>query len=237
MTAQLAGKGRVRSRSSTPPRQDTWSTATPCSPPWAEPSQGRGRSRGSSGAITRWRGGESHRDGESAGGPAGEVEGPVVRLGDALDDRQAEAHTGMVAADAFGAALERFRECRDQLWTEHLAAVLDREHDGLGALRCADLHRAVVGEIVDDRVVQEVRGQLQQERMRAEGRRDVPRRLDGDTVLLGEGHECLGGFFGYERQVDGFSDEGALIRAAKHEQCFGEVDRSGVDDAEAFDEL
>ena len=31
--------------------------------------------------------------------------------------------------------------------------------------------------------------------------------------------------------------EGPLVGAAEQEQCFGEVDRSGVDGAEAFDEL
>ena len=32
-------------------------------------------------------------------------------------------------------------------------------------------------------------------------------------------------------------DEGPLVGAAEQEQCFGEVDRSGVDGAEAVDEL
>ena len=34
-----------------------------------------------------------------------------------------------------------------------------------------------------------------------------------------------------------FSGEGALVGAAEEEQCFGEVDRSGVDGVQAFDEL
>ena len=71
----------------------------------------------------------------------------------------------MVTAYAFGAALERFGECRDQLWSELLAGVLDGEHDGLGADGGVDLHGAVFGEVVDDGVVQEVRGHLQQERV------------------------------------------------------------------------
>ena len=33
------------------------------------------------------------------------------------------------------------------------------------------------------------------------------------------------------------SREGSLVGAAEQEQCFGEVDRSGVDGVEAFDEL
>ena len=32
-------------------------------------------------------------------------------------------------------------------------------------------------------------------------------------------------------------DEGALVGAAEQEQCFGEVDRAGVDGVEAIDEL
>ena len=54
------------------------------------------------------------------------------RGGDALDDCQAEADTCMVAAYAFGAALERLGECRDELWGELLAGVLDSEHHAVG---------------------------------------------------------------------------------------------------------
>ena len=45
------------------------------------------------------------------------------------------------------------------------------------------------------------------------------------------------GFFRDEGQVDVFSGEGPLVGAAEQEQCFGEVDRSGVDGVEAVDEL
>ena len=65
----------------------------------------------------RWRGGELHRDAEPTGGPGSEGEGPVVCLGDALDDRQAEADTCVVATCAFGAPLERLGEDRDRLGT------------------------------------------------------------------------------------------------------------------------
>jgi hypothetical protein len=41
----------------------------------------------------------------------------------------------------------------------------------------------------------------------------------------------------FEGQVDVFSGEGPLVGAAEQEQCFGEVDRSGVDGVEAVDEL
>ena len=40
-----------------------------------------------------------------------------------------------------------------------------------------------------------------------------------------------------EGQVDVFAGEGPLVGAAEQEQCFGEVDRSGVDGVEAVDEL
>src|ERR1700680_2313640 len=106
-----------------------------------------------------------HRDAEPASGPGGAGEISVVCLGDALDDGQAEADTRMITADAFSAALEWFGECRDQLRGELRAGVLAGEHDGTGGDDSLDLHGAVFGEVVDDRVVQEVRGHLQQERV------------------------------------------------------------------------
>ena len=57
------------------------------------------------------------------------------------------------------------------------------------------------------------------------------------AVLLCEGQERLGGFFGDEGQVDVLSGEGPLVGTAEQQQCLGEVDRSGVDRVEAFDEL
>ena len=57
------------------------------------------------------------------------------------------------------------------------------------------------------------------------------------AALLCEGEERFGGFLGDEGQVDVFSGEGPLVGAAEQEQCFGEVDRSGVDGVEAVDEL
>src|SRR6478736_4159729 len=107
--------------------------------------------------------GQSHCDGEPAGSSGAEREGSVVCLSDALDDRQAKAHPRIVPAGASSAALKRLGECRDQLWTELVAGVLDHEHDGLGAVGGADLHAAVLGDVVDDRIVQKVRSQLQQE--------------------------------------------------------------------------
>src|SRR5215212_10105872 len=136
-----------------------------------------------------WRGGELHRDAEPADGPRGEDEGSVVCLGDAFDYGQAKADTCVVGAYPFGAALERFGECRDQLWRELLAGVFDSEHDGLGADGGVDPHGALFTQIVDDGVVQQVRGHLQQERVRADGGGDVARGLDADALLFGEGEE------------------------------------------------
>jgi hypothetical protein len=90
---------------------------------------------------------------------------------------------------------------------------------------------------VDDRVVHEVRGQLQQERVRADGGGDVAGGLDGDAAFSRRGEERFGGFFRDEGQVDVFSGEGPLVGAAEQEQRLGEVDRPGVDGVEAVDEL
>ena len=52
-----------------------------------------------------------------------------------------------------------------------------------------------------------------------------------------KGKQRFGGFLRDEGQVDVFPGEGPLVGAAEHEQGFGEVDRPGVDDVEAFDEF
>ena len=64
----------------------------------------------------RWRGGWLHGDAEPAFFPGGEGEDSVVRLGDALDDCEAEADARVVGAYAFGAALKRLGECGNRLW-------------------------------------------------------------------------------------------------------------------------
>ena len=66
---------------------------------------------------------------------------------------------------------------------------------------------------------------------------DLAGGLDGDAALFCEGEERFGGFFGHQGQVDVLSGEGALVGAAEQEQCFGEVDRPGVDRVEALDEF
>ena len=90
---------------------------------------------------------------------------------------------------------------------------------------------------MDDRVLHEVRRHLQQERVGPDGGGDVAGGLDREAAFLCEGEERFGGFFRDEGQVDVISGEGLLVGAAEQEQCFGEVDRSGVDGVEAVDEL
>jgi hypothetical protein len=92
-----------------------------------------------------------------------------VRSSDALDDRQAEANTCVVGAYAFGAAKKRLEERGDQLWAELLSRVLDREHHTLRLSTGRDPHGSLFRQVVDDRVVHEVRGHLQQQRVRAHG--------------------------------------------------------------------
>ena len=58
-----------------------------------------------------------------------------------------------------------------------------------------DPHGALFGQVVDDRVVHQVRRHLQQERMRADGAGHVAGGLDGDAAFFCEGEERLSGFF------------------------------------------
>src|SRR4051794_10366488 len=67
--------------------------------------------------VTR---GESHRDAQTPGGPRGEGEGPVVGVGDALDDGQPETDARVVGAYALGAALKRLGQRGDPPWAERL---------------------------------------------------------------------------------------------------------------------
>src|ERR687890_444844 len=62
----------------------------------------------------------------------------------------------MVGAYAFGAAAKRLGKRRDQPRGELLAGVLDGEHDPLRVNAGRDPHGAPFGQVVDDRVVDEV---------------------------------------------------------------------------------
>jgi hypothetical protein len=143
----------------------------------------------------------------------------------------------VVGAYAFGAALKRLGKRGNQLWGERLAGVLDGEYHAVGVNAGRHPHGALFRQIVDDRVVHEIRTQLQQERMRADGRGRDAGGLDGEAAFFCEGEKRFGGFFRYERQVDVFSGKGPLVGAAEQEQCFGEVDRPCVDGVEAVDKF
>jgi hypothetical protein len=160
-----------------------------------------------------------------------------MRLGDALNDCQAEADTRVAAVYAFGATPKRLDKGWNQLWGEFLASVLDSEHHSVGLKAGCDPHRALFRQVVDDGVVHEVRCHLLQERFRADGGGPVAGRFNGDAAHFCDREERLGGFFGYERQVEVFSGEGALLGAAEQEKSFSEVDRSGVEGAKAFIQL
>jgi hypothetical protein len=88
-----------------------------------------------------------------------------VCLGDALDDCEAEADAGVVGAYTFVATKKWLAKRGNQLWGEFLAGVLDRQHHALGVNAGRDPDGASFWHVVDDRVVHEVRTQLQQQRV------------------------------------------------------------------------
>ena len=106
-----------------------------------------------------------HCDAEPASGPGGEGESSVVCSCDAVYDCQAEAHTCVIGVYAFRAPLKRLGKGGNQLRSKVLPGVLDREHHILGVNVGSDPYGAVLGKIVDDGVVYEVRRQLEQERL------------------------------------------------------------------------
>ena len=143
----------------------------------------------------------------------------------------------MVGADAFRAPLKRLDERGNQLWRERLTGVLDREPHGPGLNTRRDPDGAMFRQVVDDRVVHEVRRHLQQQCMGADGGARVAGGFDGEAVCFCEREKRFSGLFRDQRQVDLHSGEGPLVGAAEQEQCLGEVDRSRVDQVEAVDEL
>ena len=142
----------------------------------------------------------------------------------------------VVGAYAFGAALKRLGKCGSQLWGELLAGVLYSEHCTLGVDAGRDPHGARSGRLwtiafCTRFVVSCSRSACEPVVGASAGG------LDGEAAFFCEGEERFGGFFRYEGEVDVFAGEGPLVGAAEQEQCFREVDRSGVDGVEAVDEL
>ncbi len=177
-----------------------------------------------------------HRNAQAPCGSGSERERSVVGFSDALHDCQAETDTCVAGEDAFRAALERFSQRRDQLWCKRLARVFNRKHHAPGPGTSLHPYRAPLN-VVDDRVVDQIRGHLQQERVRADGGGHFAGGLDGHSMLFRERQECFAGFFRDEGQVDGYQGERPLVGAAEQEQCFKEVDRSAVYGMEALDQF
>jgi hypothetical protein len=91
----------------------------------------------------------------------------------------------------------------NELPGELLAGVLDGERHGAGVSAGRNPHGAVFRQVVDDRVVYEVRHHLQQERVRAAGRGLLAGGLDVDAAFLCERKERFRGLFGDQGQVLG----------------------------------
>jgi hypothetical protein len=84
-----------------------------------------------------------------------------VRLGDALHDRETQADTYLRIVDALGATLERLGKHGNELGVEPFAGVLHGQ-DHTGSLNAgSDADGSVLGQVVDDGIVYEVRSQLQ----------------------------------------------------------------------------
>jgi hypothetical protein len=156
---------------------------------------------------------------------------------DAFDDRQTETDTGVVGMCAFGPAKERLAERGHDLWGELLAGVLDGKHGALGVDAGREPDGALFTQVVDDCVVNQVRTQLQQERVRSDGGTHIAGGFDRDAPFFRQGEKRFSGFLGYQGEVDAFSGEGSLVGATEQEHRFSEVDGSGVDSLEAVNEL
>jgi hypothetical protein len=87
-----------------------------------------------------------------------------VCLRDALDERKAQAGARVVAVDAFSAPDERLDKRRNQLRSELLTGILDRQRHGLWLDACLDPDAALSSQVMDDGVVHEVRRQLEEQR-------------------------------------------------------------------------
>src|SRR3954453_13179575 len=107
-----------------------------------------------------------------------------MRVGDALDNRQPESNTRVVAAYTSGPPLERLGKRGHRLWRQVLTRVLNAEHGGLSVAAGVEPDGAVRRRIVADAVVDKVGRQLQQERVRPDRDRLPAGGLDRDAVLL-----------------------------------------------------
>ena len=141
-------------------------------------------------------------------------------------------------ADAAGAALERLGEGRDQLRVSGSPVFSTTSSTPSGAHAGGDPHRAGRGQVVDDRVVDEVRRQLQEQRVRAEGRRDVAVTLESVTPRS----SASGSSVSAASSAASDRSTGSRVNARwslrlSSEQRLGQVDRAGVDGVQLVDEL
>ena len=87
--------------------------------------------RGTASRANTSTGRKSYSDAEPTRLPGSEGEGSVVCLDDVVDDGEAETYACVIAVDTFFAALERFDQGGDDLWSERLAGILDGERHTL----------------------------------------------------------------------------------------------------------
>src|SRR5437868_8412783 len=100
--------------------------------------------------------------------------------------------------DAFAAADKRLAKRGNQLWADLLAGVLDSEQHALGLNAGLDPHPALFRQVVNDRVVNEVRRQLEQERLRADGGGELTGGFDRDAAFFRKGKQSFAGLFSNE---------------------------------------
>ena len=190
------------------------------------------------GAVSR-RGGQSHRDAQPAAGARGEREGSVVGLGDAPDDRQAEADAGVVGADAFGAALERLDERGDELRRRASSPVFSTvSTTRAGARSGRDPHGAAARAGCG-------RSRCARGSSSAGAAARVSRRWASTSPTVSivtprssaRGRSVSAASSAMSDRSTRSRGEGALVGAAEQQQRLGEVDRPGVDGVEALDEL
>ena len=118
--------------------------------------------------------GQHGGDAEPAIGPSLDRERSVVDLDDAPVYCHPQTDAGLIRAHPFRAALERLGTGGDQFGRQYFPGVLHHEFDAAVTRFGAHQHSAPVMQIMADRVVQEVDGQLQQQSTGADGGASPP---------------------------------------------------------------
>jgi hypothetical protein len=81
-------------------------------------------------------------------------------LDDAFDNRKAKTHPCVVDARPLTSPLKWFSECRYKSWAELLTGVFDNQLDVRVSVAGGDPHSPLVGQVVHDGVVDQVRRHL-----------------------------------------------------------------------------